>query len=79
MANSNQKKSLVLEKEEARKRSLKYHIRAYVLDKKGEHAICHTLVWCVKERILEGWSVVAVFENGEERPFKFNEFFDSGK
>lgn len=79
MANSNQKKSLVLEKEEARKRSLRYHIRAYVLDKKGEQAICHTLAWCVKERMLEGWSVVAVFEDGEERPFHFNELFDSRK
>ena len=79
MANSNQKKSLVLKKEEARKNSLCYHIRAYVLDKKGEHAVCFTSAWCVKERLREGWSVVAVFENGKECPFNLYEFLDSGK
>ncbi|MCX4355884.1 MAG: hypothetical protein OSJ43_06620 [Oscillospiraceae bacterium] len=38
----------------------------YVMDKKRKTAAVHSLYWAVKEKILEGWSVVFRFKNGEK-------------
>ncbi len=62
----NEKKSLREAMERARQSSLEYpDVRYFVMDKKGKHAVVHSVLWVCRERILEGWYIYCTFINGE--------------
>lgn len=38
----------------------------YVMDKPRQKAVVHSVDWAVRQRIREGWYIVAKYENGKE-------------
>lgn len=67
------KKSLREARERAREHSLAFPVKCYVMDKKWERARFYTVPLAVKEGILAGWHVVAVFDRGAELQFKMGD------
>lgn len=64
------KKSLREARERAREHSLRYQVKCYVMDKKGKRARIHAVPYIVKELILMGWHVDAVYEKGVEIEYR---------
>lgn len=64
------KKSLREARERAREHSLRCPVKCYVMDKKGKRAKFYTLSYFIKELILYGWHVDAVYEKGVEVEYR---------
>lgn len=60
------KKSLENAKKEALELSSMFPHLYRVMDKKGEKSICTGLEWVYRERIMEGWRLVAMYRDGQE-------------
>ena len=61
------KKSIQAVKQRAKQMSIDNHnVPYYVMDKKYKQAVCHSVEWAVKEKILGGWHIVCKYLNGEE-------------
>ena len=61
------KKSIEAARVRAQKFSAMYpNNMVYVFDKKGKKAIISVSDWIWRERILEGWSPVALYKAGKE-------------
>lgn len=64
------KKSLQEAREGAREHSLRFPVKCYVMDKKGKRAVFYTVPYIIKEQILFGWHVDAVYEKGVEVEYR---------
>ena len=63
----NTKESVVRVKQEAHKLSEQFpDCPYYVMDKRGKRAVCHSMDWMVRERILSGYHVVCCYKGGVE-------------
>lgn len=61
------KKSLQEALERARKQSLDFPQHTVrVMDKKGERTCVHLSDWVCQEKLLDGWQISAVFQNGKQ-------------
>lgn len=61
------KKSVEAVKQRAKQMSIDCpDILYYVMDKKRKHAVCHSVEWAVKEKVLNGWHIVCLYRNGIE-------------
>lgn len=61
------KKSTIRVKQEALKLSQQFpDTPYYVMDKKNKRAVCHSVDWAVKEKIMNGWHIVCRYQNGQE-------------
>lgn len=69
-----EKKSVAEARRKAKEYSEKHGGRFHVLDRKGRHAVCLSLHSAIRDLLLAGWSVVCVYEHGEEKPFVLKDF-----
>lgn len=61
------KKSVEAVKQRAKQMSIDCpNTSYYVMDKKRKQAVCHSVEWMIRERILSGWYIVCKYQNGQE-------------